>query len=213
MPARQIAPGDLEKTARSGSRPDRKTRRRLPRRSTVSERTPTPMRNICSLPMTRARSSASSKAAASGDDRAGQQIISARRGSGRRNPHPAPHRVPWDGATVRRRVCGAMPRMRAIRSSSRGLALSMRENLHPGRQSRQETIEGDKSRVGIAGAGEGCRASAGMISVSICSRPGAAHRGKAAEMPAADRGRYLARPAGNPSGAASRGFRDHPRRR
>ena len=49
---------------------------------------------------------------------------------------------------------GAAPSTAAIRSSSAGIALEQRQQLHPGRLARQERVEPVEHRVGLRLAGE-----------------------------------------------------------
>ena len=86
-----------------------------------------------------------------------------------------------------------------------GIGLEKGEELDSGRQPAEETVEGEEGLIGIAGGsqcGEQFRHQLGEKFLG----PGAAGRGIAPEMPAADRGRDFAGAAKAHSGQGGDGF-------
>ena len=158
---------------------------------TVSDRTRTPTRNICSLPITRTRSITSSRGALRAIAAATWDSISSLGGMRAKKP----------GSRTASRTLGRCdsslgePRRRAKDRRDQiqklWIGLEQREQLDARRQAGQKPVEGDEGEIGIAALGERRQKRRHQLGEALAG-PRRAGCGIAAEMPAAHRRRELA---------------------
>ena len=143
---------------------------------TVSDRTRTPTRNICSLRITRARSITSSRRALRAIAAATWDSMSSLGGMRAKKPGRERRRGHRDDATDSLASRGAEPRIVANRSRSCGIGLEQREQLDTRRQAGQKPVEGRRRRRRDRRCRRAPTRSAGMSSVRTLAGPRAAGR-------------------------------------